>query len=151
VGRLKAHGRIVWGVSWAPDDSMFASCSRDQSVKLWAAPAGPQAPLPEQPLLVLPLFEAPVTAVAFAPAVGGRQLLGVGLEDGHVQVWEVRAGGQGAAPSCEALWRSSEWCRHAAAVRRLCWRVADAGAGLLQLASAGEDHAVRVARVGLQG
>ncbi len=157
VGRVKAHSRIIWGVSWAADDSMFATCSRDQLVKVWQAPAAGDAALQEQPLLVLPQFAVPVTAVAFGPALGGAgggHLLAVGLEDGHVQVWEVaRAAGE--QPSCRQLWGSSDWCRHAAAVKRLRWRSGTVGYGrhgggnVLQLASAGEDHAVRVVEVGL--
>lgn len=147
VGRVKAHSRIIWGVSWAADDSMFATCSRDQLVKVWQAPAAGDAELQEQPLLTLPQFAAPVTAVAFGPALGrGGHLVGVGLEDGHVQVWEVAvAGAAGQEMSCRQLWGSSDWCRHAAAVKRLCWRGAAGSA--LQLASAGEDHAVRVMEV----
>jgi elongator complex protein 2 len=32
-----AHTRIIWGISWAHDDSMFATASREKqsSVKFW--------------------------------------------------------------------------------------------------------------------
>ncbi len=36
LGKIKAHARIVWGVSWAPDSRTFASGSRDNAVKIWA-------------------------------------------------------------------------------------------------------------------
>jgi hypothetical protein len=36
VGRVaKAHGRIIWGGTWAPGSRLFATASRDCTVKLW--------------------------------------------------------------------------------------------------------------------
>lgn len=32
----RAHQRMVLGVAWAPSDVLFATASRDCSVKLWA-------------------------------------------------------------------------------------------------------------------
>ena len=106
--------------------------------------------------------------MAFAgPADGlpeGNHLLGIGLETGSVQVWSFSL-----APSHRSLesqvsnrveshigeddvgllvsdvrlhWVPSQYDRHTAAVRRLCWRTV--GAQLLQLASCSDDHAVRV-------
>jgi len=31
----KAHSRIIWSVSWAPDGCCLATGSRDNTVKLW--------------------------------------------------------------------------------------------------------------------
>jgi elongator complex protein 2 len=65
-----AHERIIWGVGWAHDSSMFATGSRDKTVKLWdpaaveAAVAGAGA---VQPLTTLPKLAESVTAVAWAP------------------------------------------------------------------------------------
>ena len=36
AAKLKAHQRMVLGVSWAPSDALFATASRDNSVKLWS-------------------------------------------------------------------------------------------------------------------
>jgi WD40 repeat protein len=37
IGKVaKAHTRIIWSVSWAPDGRCLATGSRDNSVKLWS-------------------------------------------------------------------------------------------------------------------
>ena len=33
---MKAHTRVIWTCSWAPDGRMFATGARDGTVKLWA-------------------------------------------------------------------------------------------------------------------
>ena len=38
--KVKAHARIVWSISWAPSGQLFATGSRDNTVKLWSM--GPQ-------------------------------------------------------------------------------------------------------------
>ena len=39
LGRIaKAHARVVWTCSWAPDGRAFATGARDATVKIWAAP-----------------------------------------------------------------------------------------------------------------
>ena len=38
VGRMeRAHSRVLWAASWAPDDITFVTGSRDGSVKMWSA------------------------------------------------------------------------------------------------------------------
>ena len=39
MGRVaKAHSRLIWACSWAPDGRAFATGARDASVKVWALP-----------------------------------------------------------------------------------------------------------------
>lgn len=38
LGKVKAHQRIIWTISWAPDGRHFATGSRDGTVKLWHLP-----------------------------------------------------------------------------------------------------------------
>ena len=40
----KAHKRIIWSLSWAPDMKVFATGARDQVMKLWAVPDGKPEP-----------------------------------------------------------------------------------------------------------
>lgn len=69
----KAHARVLWGVSWSPDDNLLATGARDEAVKLWAAVGQAQGEgggpvVGERAALTLPLFGSPVTSLAFAPA-----------------------------------------------------------------------------------
>ncbi len=79
MAKLKAHARIVWGLAWSPDSRLLATGSRDNSVKLWAAPPPRESQPQQQPqqqapprdgtlvlLATLPFADA-VRAVAFAP------------------------------------------------------------------------------------
>ena len=176
LARLKAHARIVWGLDWSPDSRLLATASRDGSVKVWAAPPPGQAPASE-PLATVQLGGS-VRAVSFAPVCrpGARYHVGVGLEDGSLQLLTLSAreggslhapdaqqqqhGGGGCSSSAPALeveaepsatWRSTPFTQHAAAVRRLCWRrLPDSGgAHPLQLASCSDDHSLRVFSVTL--
>ncbi|KAF6265071.1 WD40-repeat-containing domain protein [Scenedesmus sp. NREL 46B-D3] len=159
--RLKsAHSRIIWGVSWSYDSRLFATGSRDQTVKLWAVDS--QGTPQQKPVSCLPAFSVGVTAVALAPQhvyAASLHLLAVGLDNGQVQVWLVVAPAQQQQDregKVQQLWASQAWEQHAAAVRRLRWApagvdwlcgrsIADgAGDPCVQLASCGDDHSVRV-------
>ena len=123
--------------------------------------------LPEAPAATIPCGDS-VRAVQFAPYCqpGASYHLAAGLESGVVQLLSlsVEAGagpvGQLAVSGHQLVWQSSDFERHAAAVRRLCWRRDDGaseqeqGAALappqleLQqqrylLASCSDDHSVR--------
>jgi len=73
--------------------------------------------------------------------------LAVGLEDGALQIWLVAQQADGSAAdgavkvSASCVWSASRFDAHAAPVRRLCWRQRE---GRVQLATCGEDHAVRI-------
>jgi elongator complex protein 2 len=151
LARLKAaHSRIIWGVSWSHDERVFASCSRDHTVKLWSVgAAGPSA----KPCCTLPPFPCPVTAVALAPAHvtggggGSTYLCAVGLEDGGLQLWSAETDPEAGPAASRLLWAAARGEGHAAAVRRVAWSPSRAGGGAPLLASCGEDHAVRVYEV----
>ncbi|GAX74942.1 hypothetical protein CEUSTIGMA_g2388.t1 [Chlamydomonas eustigma] len=92
VQRIKsAHSRVLWGISWAPDDSLIATGARDQTVKLWevmttaATAAGTATASPEltptiaadgsmenvvadRAIATLPPFESSVNILSFAPS-----------------------------------------------------------------------------------
>jgi WD40 repeat protein len=149
---------------------MFATGSRDQTVKLWAVDS--QGRPHQKPVCCLPAFPVGITAVALAPqhacaaaaAAAGvaadaasLHLLAVGLENGQVQVWSVEVPDQQQQQvgefKVQQLWASKDWEQHAAAVRRLRWAPAcvdwlcgrsAVGGGCVQLASCGDDHSVRV-------
>lgn len=91
VASNKSHARILWDCSWAHDDSLFATGSRDKTVKIWSAATSWTS------IATIKLPEA-VTSVELAPliplAVGEdshRHVLAVGLEDGRIFVYKCLA------------------------------------------------------------
>ncbi|KAI7853664.1 quinon protein alcohol dehydrogenase-like superfamily [Circinella umbellata] len=118
VAKNKAHARIIWDCSWSHDDTMFATASRDKTVKIWT-----QQGETFGCVATIKCAEA-VTSTEFAPS----------HMDGHatnVNEWR--------------LWHNvdNRSC-HVGVVRSLSWRIHN---GAFQLASAGEDHSVRILNV----
>ncbi|KAF9161161.1 Elongator subunit elp2 [Actinomortierella ambigua] len=143
VASNKAHARILWDCSWSSDDSMFATASRDKTVKIWVKKDPSWAAV-----ATLKLPEA-VTAVAFAPMVEtedeGNQsrlhLLAAGLEDGRMFVFSSEAGAPETwTPVCEV----PRGLAHTGTINSLAWRTVKGEARRMQLASAGVDHSVRL-------
>lgn len=130
----------------------------------------PVAVLPPFPAGITAVALSPGhVASSMMAAAGGDSsrvhLLAVGMEDGRVQVWRLQMPPlqqqqemqvqeqqqqQEMQVVCEQLWCSEAWQQHAAAVRRLRWAPAcvpwlcGGGAGVVGLASCGEDHSVRL-------
>lgn len=123
----RAHARMVLDCAWAGNDA-FVTASRDKSVKLWRLTEGKWACAATHRL------NEAATAVAVS---SGAHLVAVGTESGAIEVLAIEAE---VAPLA-AVARADG---HAAAVTRLAWRPAPEGSGTEQLASAGEDRAVRV-------
>ncbi|KAG0347830.1 Elongator subunit elp2 [Podila humilis] len=92
IASNKAHARILWDCSWSADDSMFATGSRDKTVKIWAK-KDPANSASWATVASVKLPEA-VTAVEFAPIVSGgnKNVLAAGLEDGRVFLFENTVG-----------------------------------------------------------
>ena len=148
------------------------------AVKVWSlataadSAAAAALPLPEAPAAIIPCGDS-VRVVQFAPDCqpGASYHMAAGLESGVVQLLSLAveagacAGGQLAVSSHQLVWQSSDFERHAAAVRRLCWRRDDAGSEEEQgaalappqqeqqqrylLASCSDDHSLRVHSVQL--
>ena len=147
-GRVKAHARILWGIAWSSNSALFATASRDCTVKLWhpkhCAGAGSKA------LASLPIFPSAVTALAMAQ--GDRSechLLAVGLETGVISLWSVPA----ATNTMTCFWQAPVHLQHGAAVRRLAFQEldqrTDSDTRTQHLASCSDDHTVRVFSVRL--
>ncbi|KAJ1530098.1 hypothetical protein HK405_001846, partial [Cladochytrium tenue] len=77
-----AHARIIWDCAWSADSRIFATASRDKTVKLWSLESAVSGGSASTTLM----FEAGVTAVAFHPSTSGKLFLAVGLEDGQISV-----------------------------------------------------------------
>ncbi|KAG0242181.1 WD40-repeat-containing domain protein [Mortierella sp. GBAus27b] len=146
VASNKSHARILWDCSWAHDDSLFATGSRDKTVKIWSAATSWTS------IATIKLPEA-VTSVELAPQIpvdkGDAQkqlhVLAVGLEDGRIFVYKCLAS------------KPEEWTlvgeierefTHIGTVNGLKWRLSPSNK--LQLASCGADHSVRLFNVALK-
>ena len=155
-----AHRRIVWGTHFCPfDSSVFATCSRDGSIKIWklSNTDGSNQVLQEtaafssRTLLASGKPES-VTSVAFAPrpvSTGTRSvaLLAVGLENGIVELWYVPLEAIHGSPAT-AYVLPADHC-HNAAVTKLAWRPQNEstqGEDFV-LAGASSDHGCRIWRI----
>lgn len=61
VAADKSHGRIIWDCAWSTEGDVFATASRDKTVKIWSRDNGTWT------AVVIIKTQQPATAVAFAP------------------------------------------------------------------------------------
>ncbi|KAH8830798.1 WD40-repeat-containing domain protein [Flagelloscypha sp. PMI_526] len=80
----KTHGRIIWDCAWSPKGTLFATASRDKTVKIWGASEAGAWSLST----TLKMNEA-ATAVDFKERVDGRLLLAIGLETGSIVLYSL--------------------------------------------------------------
>ncbi|GLD94005.1 hypothetical protein PINS_up002616 [Pythium insidiosum] len=70
ASRVKAHKRIIWSCSWAPDSKVFVTASRDQTIAFWSQRQSSPASTSETSWAQNGsgiTMESAVTAVSFAP------------------------------------------------------------------------------------
>lgn len=114
------HKASVEGITWSPDSTRLASCSRDCTVHIWHVPHNTAATLQ-----IMHGHSEPVLAVAWSP--DGTRLASCGL-DRTVKVWDVATGK-------ELL----TYHGHSDTVHRVVWSPDSS-----LLASASSDHTVQV-------
>ncbi|XP_015911782.2 elongator complex protein 2 isoform X1 [Parasteatoda tepidariorum] len=144
--KLGIHSRIIWGCSWTFDSLYFATASRDKKVAIWGKDISKDAEnfsLQSEPLEV----EDAATAVSFAPGLfQNKYIIAIGLENGSIMLssWSL----------------NMSWCTlqildqntaHHLNVNKLRFSPVHGEAGskqknekILQLASCGNDHHVKV-------
>lgn len=134
----KAHSRIIWDISWMPDEMHFATASRDQSIKIWRRD--------DWQCVQQFRFEEGVTAVACSHNLSQTVLLGAGLQNGMIQVFKISVDGN--AIKLESLWKVSKNQQHADTVRRLQWIPSNPSQlqqkECISLVSCSDDHSVRL-------
>ncbi|KAF8195964.1 WD40 repeat-like protein [Mycena galopus ATCC 62051] len=127
----KSHGRIIWDCAWALEGDIFATASRDKTVKIWARGLKAKWTAAE----VITLKEA-ATAVDFSPLDSeDRRNLAIGLETGGILIYS-NAGTATADWALQHTFDSST--AHAGHVHRLSWRPTSRE-GPKELASCSED------------
>ncbi|XP_010932527.2 elongator complex protein 2 isoform X1 [Elaeis guineensis] len=150
IAKQEAHKRIIWACSWNPFGHEFATGSRDKTVKIWAIEDGSSV----KQLMTLPQFRDSVTALSWAgrDAACNAGLLAVGMDNGLIELWSLSSGRPTTGCGSELLpftavlaVRFDPFLCHISTVHRLAWRNLDDGdSRVLQLASCGADHCVRV-------
>ena len=141
-----AHTRIIWGCSWAHDDSFFVTVSREKhdSVKLWTG-VNQTSASPGQYVAKVPDSKAPsATAVSFFPSkIDGNYAFVVGLESGAIQAWLTNTD---PAAAWTLMFSFPDYWAHAQAVRRIKFNVtkADSREEKYTIATCSNDHSVRV-------
>ncbi|KAJ7498984.1 WD40-repeat-containing domain protein [Mycena latifolia] len=127
----KSHGRIIWDCAWASEGDIFATASRDKTVKIWRR-------APDDKWIAAEIIKTKdaATAVDFSPLDSqDRRHLAVGLETGAVLVYSN-------AGTAASNWRLEHTLdsnvAHVGHVHRLSWRPT-IREGAKELASCSED------------
>ncbi|KAI5832480.1 WD40 repeat-like protein [Schizophyllum commune Tattone D] len=128
----KSHGRIIWDCAWAHEGDVFATASRDKTVKFWQNDGSKWTAIAS-----IKAKEA-ATAVDFAPKdENGRRLLAVGLENGDILIY---ASSTTDTSKWELVTSKTQW--HVGQLQQLSWRPSPRAAAGQQLASCSEDDKV---------
>ncbi|KAF4619125.1 hypothetical protein D9613_005202 [Agrocybe pediades] len=77
----KSHGRIIWDCAWSPEGDIFATASRDKTVRVWK-----QSEKNWNAITTIKTPQ-PATAVAFYPKLGNKRWLTIGLETGEILLY----------------------------------------------------------------
>ena len=146
-----AHKRIVWAVHFCPfDATVFASASRDGTVKLWNINESDGAFTLQRtfsPRHTVGGKPDAVTALSIAPRPlsDGNALVALGLESGRLEFWSVPI--STSESSVELVCDLDDSFYHSATVTRLAWKPLAKDEDELLLASCSVDQSCRIVRV----
>jgi len=86
-----AHSRIIWGITWSHDNTLFATASREKSksIKVWKGVVNTDKSEFGKFYSELPEENPSATAIRFFPSLvrSDNYSLIVGLETGDIRVW----------------------------------------------------------------
>ncbi|KAF8842300.1 WD40 repeat-like protein [Paxillus ammoniavirescens] len=136
VAADKSHARIIWDCSWSREGDVFATASRDKTVKIWSPKAGSD----RWPALATLKFKEAATAVAFCSLDSKRRLLAVGLETGEIL---IHHGSRSAPEHWDLVHSIGRGIAHIAQIHRLAWRSTD-DPTKKHLASCSEDGILKI-------
>ncbi|KIM46249.1 hypothetical protein M413DRAFT_16963 [Hebeloma cylindrosporum] len=133
TGTDKSHGRIIWDCAWAAEGDIFATASRDKTVKIWEKGNGHW-----NAISTIKTSQA-ATAVAFAPGNGEKRRLAIGLENGEILIYWGLC-------TTTSDWRLDETVcsrlAHVDHIHRMAWRPSSTHPD--ELATCSEDGTLRI-------
>ncbi|KAH7908505.1 WD40-repeat-containing domain protein [Hygrophoropsis aurantiaca] len=133
----KSHGRIIWDCAWSHEGDIFATASRDKTVKIWTSTDEAGKWTAGTTLK----FKEAATSVAFCPKdESGRRWLAVGSETGEVF---IHSSLMGTAAEWDLVLSLDNKNAHVDHVHRLAWR-ATKDPNKKQLASCSEDGTLKI-------
>lgn len=141
VSSIKAHSRVLWGVTWSPDSNYIFTASRDSTIKCWRVQGDGR--MEDTPVATVSCGSSPRT-LASSLGSSGDILLASGLEDGKIEIFNVS--NKGNVVSIDLISAIPTWLQHAGAVRRVLWRPSTQShdkQGMI-LSSVGDDHSVKI-------
>ncbi|KIK06761.1 hypothetical protein K443DRAFT_88816 [Laccaria amethystina LaAM-08-1] len=149
VAADKTHGRIIWDCAWAMEGDIFATASRDKTVKIWSK----EENILHWSITTTIKTKAPATAVAFAPGdlharqniLFGMRHLAIGLETGDIIIYSNKVGSSASDWRIELSIDTS--IAHVDHIHRLAWRPTIGSSS--ELASCSEDGTLRILKVQL--
>ncbi|KAK9455585.1 WD40-repeat-containing domain protein [Dipodascopsis uninucleata] len=155
----KGHSRIIWDGAWAPkgfslSDYIFATASRDKSLKIWAY--NTEATVDQQPWILQATAKFPeaVTAIDFYPEILSirssvderssekRALLAIGLDNGNLSVMELKDTTCGL--ELVSLSKFDSDIVPCQTISRIAWRPMQTRQGVYEFAVGSEDSSVRI-------
>ncbi|KAK8869580.1 hypothetical protein IAR55_000147 [Kwoniella newhampshirensis] len=142
AGDEKAHARMVLDCCWADESgNLFATASRDRTVKLWTASVADGSQWTAAH--IIKLTEAATAVDMISTGQSGVYILGAGTESGSISIYSVSVTSE--AVSAQLLVTIDPSISHVDDVNRLAWR--RSAEGELLLASCSDDRSVRVFNV----
>ncbi|KAG7097028.1 hypothetical protein E1B28_004421 [Marasmius oreades] len=127
----KAHGRIIWDCAWSREGDIFATASRDKTVKIW----GETAPEKWTVLAMIKCTEAATAADFTSRDANGRRFIAIGLETGEIMIL---------SSTDSSKWNPENTSEiHIAQITRLKWRSHQNS----QIASCSEDGTLRISTI----
>ncbi|KAG9317533.1 quinon protein alcohol dehydrogenase-like superfamily [Chiua virens] len=135
----KSHARIIWDCAWSCEGDVFATASRDKTVKIWSPRDGSTS----WPSLTTLKFAEAATAVAFCSLDAARRLLAVGLETGEIAIYANQIVAPGGWDIVASI---SIGVAHVDQIHRLAWHTTYESTEKY-LASCSEDGSLKILKV----
>ncbi|CAK9809067.1 Elongator complex protein 2 [Anthophora quadrimaculata] len=134
------HTRIIWCCSWTHDSSFFATGSRDGKIGVWNPNFTADRIVPTTSLDV----KHSVTALVFSSQNISEHLyvLAIGFETGYIEIQKLKIFANSCKWEKHIVYDSSK--AHHLTIKRLKFRPQKEYSNILQLASCGCDHTVKI-------